>query len=118
LNDTFFFSAPQLKRDPLGSLVTSMNDQTSQGRRWIGDILRRNWDPIGANTRPDEFATHVAEVERLIGAHVRPRELAEYLVRVETERLGYQDTDPKMLVPLAKKLLRLNVTSGGGEPAA
>jgi len=39
-------------------------------------------------------------------------------VRVETERLGYQDTDPKMLVPLAKKLLRLNVTSGGGEPAA
>ena len=110
--------APQLRRNPLGSLVTPMNEQTPQGRRWIGDVLRRNWDPIDADTRPDEFATHVAEVERLIGAHVRPRELAEYLVRVETERLGYQDTDPKMLVPLAKKLLRLNVTSGGGEPAA
>ena len=76
------------------------------------------WDPIGAETRPGEFAAYVAEVERLIGTHVRPRELAEYLVRVETERLGYQDTKPKMLVPVAKKLLRLNVTSGGGEPAA
>jgi len=98
--------------------VTSMNEQTSQGRRWIGEILRRHWDPIGAETRPGEFAAHVAEVGRLIGTHVSPRELAEYLVRVETERLGYEDTKPKMLVPVAKKLLRLNVTSGGGEPAA
>jgi len=98
--------------------VTSMNEQTSQGRRWIAEILRRHWDPIGAETRPSEFAVYVAEVERLIGTHVTPRELAEYLVHVETERLGYQDTKPKMLVPVAKKLLRLNVTSGGGEPAA
>ena len=111
-------SAPQLKRDSLGSLVTSMNEQTSQGRRWIGEILRRHWDPIGAETRPGEFAAYVAEVERLIGTHVTPRELAEYLVGVETQRLGYQDTKPKMLVPVAKKLLRLNVTSSGGEPAA
>ena len=95
-----------------------MNDQSSQGRRWIGDILRRHWDPIGADTRPGEFAAYVAEVERLIGVHATARELAEYLVRVETQRLGYQDTEPKMLVPVAKKLLRLNVRAGGGEPAA
>ena len=30
-------------------------------------------------------------------------------VRIETERLGYPDTDPKMLIPLANKLVRLNV---------
>ncbi len=98
--------------------MISMNEPSSQGRRWIGDVLRRHWDPIGADTRPSEFAAYVAEVERLIGARVTPRELAEYLVRVETGCLGYQDSEPKMLVPVAKKLLRLNVTSGGGEPAA
>jgi len=111
-------SRPQLKRDPLGSHVISMNEQNSQGRRWIEDLLRRHWDPIGADTRPAEFAAFVAKVERLIEMQVRPRELAEYLVRVETESLGYQDSDPKMLVPVAKKLLRLNVSSRGGEPAA
>jgi hypothetical protein len=111
-------SRPQLKRDPLGSHVISMNEQNSQGRRWIEDLLRRHWDPIGADIRPAVFATFVAEVERLIGMQVRPRELAEYLVRVETESLGYQDSDPKMLVSVAKKLLRLNVSSRGGEPAA
>jgi len=94
------------------------NDKTALGHRWIADILRRNWDPIGADTRPQEFDAYVTEVEHLIGTRSSPRQLAEYLVQVETTRLGYRDTDPKMLVPVARKLLRLNVASGDDEPAA
>ncbi len=102
---------------PRRFLPTATNEPSARARRWIGDFLRRNWDPIGADTRPGEFGAYVAEVERLVGSQVSPRDLAEYLARVETQRLGYQDTEPKMLVAVAKKLLRLNVSSGGGDPA-
>ena len=95
-----------------------MNNKASDARAWIADLLRRNWDPIGADNRVEEFANYVAEVERLIAANVTRRELAEHLVRVETERLGYQDTDPTMLIPLARRLLRLNLKGGSGAPAA
>ena len=98
--------------------MPSNNDQTSEGRRWIAELLRRNWDPVGADTRPEQFNAFVAEIERLIGTRATPRQLADYLVRVETVRLGYQDTKPKMLVPLAKKLLRLNVASSSDHSAA
>ena len=98
--------------------MKTKNEQAAAASAWIADLLRRNWDPIGADNRPDEFASYVSGVERLIASNVTTRELAEHLVRVETERLGYQDTDPKMLIPVAKKLLRLNLKSGSGESAA
>jgi hypothetical protein len=98
--------------------MKSTNVGKTDARAWIADLLRRNWDPIGADNRPEEFTSYVSGVERLIAANVTTRELAEHLVRVETERLGYQDTDPKMLIPVAKKLLRLNLKGGPGEPAA
>lgn len=98
--------------------MRSMRKKDSESHAWIADLLRRNWDPIGADNRAEEFAIYVAGVERLIAANVTRRELAEHLVGVETQRLGYQDTDPKMLMPLAKKLLRLNLKGGTGAPAA
>lgn len=98
--------------------MSSNNHKASQGRRWIAEMLQRNWDPVGADTSPDQFDAFVTEIERLISARATPRQLADYLVRVETERLGWRDTKPKMLIPLAKKLLRLNVSSGSDDSAA
>ena len=98
--------------------MASENQETSRGRRWIAEVLRRNWDPVGADTSPARFKAFVERIESLISKRVTPKELAEYLVRVETQALGYQDSEPKMLIPVAKKLLRLNATIGPDDSAA
>lgn len=95
-------------------------DRKRELLRWISDILQRHWDPIGVRDNPAaqaEYDAYVGGVYRLIATGASPRELAEHLARVETERLGYQDTDPKMLIPVAKKLLKLNVRLESDEPA-
>jgi hypothetical protein len=46
------------------------------------------------------------------------RQIAEHLAQVEAETIGFQDTNPKMLIPLAKKLLKLNARLDPREPAA
>src|SRR5437899_3062123 len=92
--------------------MASPEEPSQQALRWIADVLHRHWDPIGVRDEPRaqaEHAAYVAGVYRLIVSGATPRQLAEHLVRIETERLGFQDTDPKMLVPVAKKLLKLNV---------
>jgi len=100
--------------------MPSREQRAKEIQRWISDILQRHWDPIGINDDPDaqgEYDAYVGGVYRLIASGASPRELAEYLVRVETERLGYQDSDPRMLIPVAKKLLKLNVSLESDEPA-
>jgi len=92
--------------------MTTEQTRAQQVQHWIADTLRRNWDPIGVGNEPgaqDEYDAYVAGVYRLIVAGVSARQLADHLAQIETEQLGFQDTDPKMLVPLAEKLLRLNV---------
>jgi len=87
-------------------------ERTRQVQQWIADVLRNHWDPIGIKDEPaaaDEYDSYVGGVYRLIAAGATPRELAEHLAKVETDRLGFSDTDPKMLIPVAEKLLRLNV---------
>src|SRR5882762_7870463 len=100
--------------------MTSREERAKEVQRWISDVLQRHWDPIGVSDNPAaqrEYDAYVAGVYRLIATGASPRELAEHLVRVETERLGYQDTDPKMLITVAKKLLKLNVRLESDERA-
>jgi len=90
-------------------------------QEWIADILRRNWDPIGIKDEPaaaDEYDAYVGGVYRLIASGATALELAKHLAKVEEERLGYPDTDPKMLIPVAEKLLRLNVRLDPSDGAA
>src|SRR6266496_4651248 len=92
--------------------MTSKEERTRQIQRSIAEVLLRNWDPIGVRNVPqaqDEYDAYVGGVYRLIASGATARELAEHLARLEAEQLGFQDTDPKMLIPLAKKLLKLNV---------
>jgi len=101
--------------------MTSKEERAREIQRSIGKVLLRNWDPIGVKDEPraqDEYDSYVGGVYRLIAGGASAREIAEHLVRIETERLGYQDTDPKMLVPVAEKLLRLNTRLEAEGPAA
>src|SRR5437762_712719 len=82
--------------------MPSREDRAERVRAYIADILRRNWDPIGIKDEPaaqGEYEAYVGGVYRLIAAGATARQLAEHLVQIETDRLGFVDTDPKMLIP-------------------
>jgi hypothetical protein len=90
-------------------------------QRLIAAVLRRDWDPIGLRDMPDsqdEYERYVRGVYRLLVSEASVRELAEHLAEVEAEALGFADTDPKMLIPVAKKLLKWNVRFEPRGPAA
>ena len=101
--------------------MTSKQERAREIQRLIAEVLRRNWDPIGLRDMPDsqdEYDAYVGGVYRLLVSGASVRELAEHLAAVETEALGFADTDPKMLIPVAKKLLKLNVRFESRGPAA
>ena|ERR1041384_5700832 len=101
--------------------MTSIEDRARQVQEWIADILRRDWDPVGIKDEPaaaDEYDAYVGGVYRLIATGATPLALAEHLAKIEEERLGFPDTDPKTLVPVAEKLLRLNVRLDTSDGAA
>ena len=101
--------------------MNSRENRAKEIQRAIGEVLLRNWDPLGVKDVPqaqDEYEGYVGGVYRLIASGATAKQIAEHLVRIETERLGYPDTDPKMLIPLANKLLRLNVRLESGGSAA
>jgi hypothetical protein len=81
--------------------------------------LLRHWDPIGIADVPeqqDEYEAYVGGVYRLLASGTSAREIAEHLVDIERQQLGFKDTEPRMLIPLAERLKRLNVrlSSDGG----
>ena len=101
--------------------MTSREGRAKEIQRAIGEVLLRNWDPLGVKDEPqaqDEYDAYVGGVYHLIASGATAKQIAEHLVRIETDRLGYPDTDPKMLIPLANKLLRLNVRLESGGSAA
>jgi len=101
--------------------MTSKEERARDIQKAIGEVLLRNWDPIQVKDVPqaqDEYDAYIGGVYRLLGSGATARQIAEHLVRIETEQLGYQDTDPKMLIPVAEKLMRLNVRLESGGSAA
>jgi len=101
--------------------MTSKEERARDIQKAIGEVLLRNWDPIqvkGVPQAQDEYDACIGGVYRLLSSGATARQIAEHLVRIETEQLGYQDTDPKMLIPVAEKLMRLNVRLESGGSAA
>ena len=101
--------------------MSSKEERAREIQRSISEVLLRNWDPIGVRDVPqaqDEYDAYVGGVYRLIASGATARQIAEHLARVEAEQLGFPYTDPKMLVPVAEKLLRLNVKLESGGSAA
>jgi len=81
-------------------------------QRQIGAILLRSWDPIGISDEPgasDEYEAYVGGVYRLLASAASASHIAEHLARIEAEQLGFPNTDPQRLIPVAEELRRLDV---------
>ena len=86
----------------------------------IADVLRRSWDPIGIKNvtqAEGEYDAYVGGVYRLLESGATADEIAAHLVQVESDRLGFQDTDAAMLIPVARKLLKIKARFGIGQAA-
>src|SRR6266487_987200 len=78
----------------------------------IAEILRHDWNPIGLTRQPavqDEYGGYVGEVYTLLTLDPSATQLAKYLSKLETHSLGFDRTDPEMLIPVAEKLLAVDV---------
>src|SRR5258706_9774686 len=101
--------------------MTSRDDRVLETQRSIRQVLLRNWDPVsvrGELQARDEYDAYVGGVYKLIASGATVHELADHLARVEAEYFGFQVTDPTMLIPVAEKLLKLNVRLDSEGPPA
>lgn len=84
-------------------------------QRQIGAVLLRDWDPIGVADEPscsDEYDGYVGPVYRLLVTGASARAIAEHLAKIEATAMGFSDTDPQTLIPVAEQLLRVDVRLG------
>lgn len=92
--------------------MSSREDLAADIQRNIANILLREWDPIGVADNPrtqDEYDRYVGGIYRLLASGSTPRTIAEHLSRLEWEQMGLRQTDPEMLIPVAEKLLSLDL---------
>ena len=79
----------------------------------IEDILMREWDPIGVREEPEaagEYDHFVGGVYRLLTRRPTPEEVAQHLLEIEVEQMGGSRADgPKRLLPVARRLLALDI---------
>jgi hypothetical protein len=78
----------------------------------IGQVLLRDWDPIGVRHVPeahDEYDAYVEGVYRLLASGASPQAIADYLRSVETDQMGLTPARPRDLLPIAERLCLLDV---------
>ena len=98
-----------------------MRDRDARAREItaaIAAVLLKEWDPIGVRSNPearDEYDHLVAGVYRLLVSGSTEHELAEHLSGLEA-RMGFS-TPPSKLLPVARKLLALDVRLESGSVA-
>jgi len=59
----------------------------------VGEILRRDWDPIGLAAPADEYDAYVGGVMRLIDERASPDRIAQYLRSVANTQMGIVGDD-------------------------
>ena len=93
-----------------------MNDsrakRTAEIQDSIGQILYREWDPIGVSgsAPEDEYDSYIAPIYRILAGSRSEQELIELLFRIERESIGLSSTSPERLRPVARRLLELDVS--------
>lgn len=73
----------------------------------IGRVLLTRRDPIGVADVPeasDEYDAYVGPVYHLLAAGASDEAIARHLIQVETTELGFEDSDWRLLVPVAHEL--------------
>ena len=77
-------------------------------------MLLHEWDPIGVAEYPeaqDEYDSYVGDVYHLLASGASAVEIAQHLYEIEVGPMGFdkRSTAPADLLPVAEKLLRLDV---------
>ena len=71
--------------------------QSREQRQLVRDVLLREWDPIGINTRPgfeNEYDAYVGSVYlMLVDQDASSKEISEYLFEIATSRMGMSAPD-------------------------
>jgi hypothetical protein len=83
-----------------------------QIQRAIAEVLLRDWDPIGINDVPeaaDEYDSYVGQIYRMLASGASADSIAQHLVSIEVSRMGLGSIDADRLLPIAEKLLSLDV---------
>ncbi len=82
----------------------------------IHDVLWNDWDPLDVNeyAPDDEYDSYIGGVYGLLSGRA-PSEsvLIEHLHQIETETMGLSPRDKKLLLPVLKKLMEIDVSLEG-----
>jgi hypothetical protein len=92
--------------------VSVTKQRAREAQAEIAEILRHDWNPIGLvrdGATHDEYYGYVGEVYTLLSLEPSAQQLAKYLSKSEAHSLGFDRTDPEMLLPVAEKLLAVDV---------
>ena len=99
-----------------------MRDRDAQAReimKAIGSVLLSEWDPIGVKDGgpQDEYDSYIGGVYRLLVSGATAAQVAEHLRKIEAESMGFRETSAVSLLPIAEKLLKLDVKLKRGSVA-
>ena len=87
-------------------------------QRSIARILRQDWNPIGVAGLPtDEYDSYVGGVYRLLASGADAHRLAAHLSRLERVSMGLPERQAADLLPVARKLLDLQISLSDPGPA-
>ena len=92
--------------------MESRKDRACEIQEQIRSILLNDWDPIGVADVPeaqDEYDSYIVGVYRLLISGVSERDVAEHLLRIESDWMGLGGASVTGLLPVAHKLLSLDV---------
>jgi len=81
----------------------------------IRQVLLHDWDPIHVQDEPqaqDEYDGYVGGVYGLLRRGASAEKIAEYLCRIQTEDMGMGGVPVSALIPVAEKLLALDIKLG------
>jgi hypothetical protein len=88
------------------------DDRARQIQLNIGDVLLREWDPIGIIDVPeaqDEYDRYVGGVYRLLASGASEDQLVEHLQRIATVTMGISAGGEATLRTVARRLKGLDV---------
>jgi hypothetical protein len=77
----------------------------------IGEILWRDWDPIGVNAHPEargEYDGYIGGIRRLLDAGADKVKIVRHLRQIETVGMGLSDRGDEDRERVAEILLRLS----------
>jgi len=79
----------------------------------IRGVLFDDWDPLGVNEYAprDEYDAYIAGVYRLLCRRASEEEIAEHLRGLEWDEMGLAPRTAASLLPVARKLLGVDVAS-------